>query len=101
MFRLSPRTLLVAFSLFAIISCQEDVYPEMVYIPGGEFIMGCDSLGDADESPAHSVIVKSFFIGKYEVTQEEWAMIMKSNPSEFKDKNDLLNAYLGMMLCYL
>lgn len=84
MIRLSPQTLLVAFSLFTIISCQKDVYPEMVYIPGGEFILGCDSLGDTDESPAHSVTIKPFLIGKYEVTQEEWVLIMKKNPSEFK-----------------
>lgn len=86
MIRLFSQILLVVFSLFAAISCQKDVCPEMVYISGGEFIMGCDSLGDADESPAHNVIVKPFFIGKYEVTQEEWVSIMKRNPSEFKGK---------------
>lgn len=84
MIRLFTRILLVVFSLFAIISCQQDIFPEMVYISGGEFILGCDSLGDADESPAHCVFVKPFFIGKYEVTQEEWNLIMKRNPSEFK-----------------
>ncbi len=86
MIRLSSQISLVVFSLFAVMSCQKDVYPEMVYIQGGEFIMGCDSLGDADESPAHKVVVKPFFIGKYEVTQEEWVSIMKRNPSKFKGK---------------
>lgn len=59
----------------------------MQFIPGGEFIMGCDSLGDLDESPAHNRTVKSFFLGKYEVTQHEWESIMGNNPAMFKGEN--------------
>jgi formylglycine-generating enzyme required for sulfatase activity len=54
--------------------------PEMVFVQGGTFSMGCssDQQGDCDKSeyPVHSVTVNSFSIGKYEVTQEQWAVIM-------------------------
>lgn len=39
--------------------------------------------GDS-EKPAHCVTLSSFHIGKFEVTQEEWAVVMGSNPSYFK-----------------
>ncbi|MHC4743314.1 MAG: formylglycine-generating enzyme family protein, partial [Planctomycetota bacterium] len=46
---------------------------EMVFIPGGAFAMG-DSIGDGwgDELPAHTVTVSSFFIGKHEVTNQQY-----------------------------
>jgi len=60
----------------------------MVYVEGGTFTMGATSEQgsdpDGDEKPAHQVTVSSFSIGKYEVTQEEWKVVMGSNPSHFK-----------------
>jgi formylglycine-generating enzyme required for sulfatase activity len=48
------------------------VAPEnMVYIPGGTFLMG-DKDGDEYESPSHIVSVAPFFIDKYEVTCEQY-----------------------------
>jgi formylglycine-generating enzyme required for sulfatase activity len=61
--------------------------PEMVYVEGGTFQMGCTSEQqdcDDDEKPVHSVTVSSFQIGKYEVSQKEWVAVMGSNPSYFK-----------------
>jgi formylglycine-generating enzyme required for sulfatase activity len=59
---------------------------EFVLIKPGSFIMGNDmDLGDGDETPMHKVtITKPFYLGKYEVTQEQWQELMGSNPSEFK-----------------
>jgi len=57
---------------------------EMVQIPGGSFDMGSNN-GDSNESPVHTVTLSSFYMGKYEVTQEQWAAVMGSNPSYFKD----------------
>ncbi|NWH04810.1 SUMF1/EgtB/PvdO family nonheme iron enzyme [Desulfobacter latus] len=56
-----------------------------VWVPGGTFDMG-DTFGDGykDEKPVHKVTVDGFYMGKYEVTQEEWVKVMKSNPSGFK-----------------
>jgi formylglycine-generating enzyme required for sulfatase activity len=37
------------------------------------------------EKPAHPVVIsKPFYMGKYEVTQEEWRQVMNNNPSFFK-----------------
>lgn len=44
---------------------------EMVFIPAGEFQMGCDSCS-ADERPAHSVKVDGFWIYRKEVTCEQF-----------------------------
>jgi len=59
---------------------------ELIWCPPGSFIMGPgDGTISGDDEPAHPVILtKGFYLGKYEVTQEEYEKIMGSNPSEFK-----------------
>ena len=50
---------------------------EMVFIPAGEFLMG-------DPAAGHRVRISSpFYIGKYEVTQQQWQPVMGNNPSYF------------------
>lgn len=44
--------------------CDE---PETVLVPGGTFQMGSND-GESDEKPVHPVTVRSFRMGKYEVT---------------------------------
>jgi formylglycine-generating enzyme required for sulfatase activity len=62
---------------------------EMVLVPAGTFSMGC-SPSDAsacvsDEVPVHTVTIsKPFYLGRYEVTQAQWASRMGSNPSQFQ-----------------
>ena len=57
---------------------------EFVLIPAGSFMMG-DEKGMDWEKPVHKVtITKPFYLGKYEVTQEQWQAVMGSNPSRFK-----------------
>lgn len=61
---------------------------EMVEIPAGSFCMGSPAdNGNSDERPQHRVIVKSFYMGKYEVTQSQWQAVMNNNPSYFKGNN--------------
>ncbi len=63
---------------------------QMVYVEGGTFTMGSsiilrnrsDSVHNIDCQ--HDVTLPSFNIGKYEVTQAQWRLIMGSNPSKFK-----------------
>ncbi len=43
----------------------------MVYVPGGEFLMGRDD-GPVFERPAHKVTLKPFFIDTHEVMNEEF-----------------------------
>ena len=57
-----------------------------VRVEGGTFQMGSND-GENKEKPVHTVTVKSFYIGKYEVTQKEWTAIMGSNPSYVKGDN--------------
>jgi len=45
--------------------------PGMVYVPGGELMMG-NNAGDEYERPAHQVSVKPFFIDRHEVTVEDY-----------------------------
>jgi len=53
--------------------------PGMVYVPGGNFMMGTNN-GDVYEEPAHSVTVKPFFIDVYEVSCGEYERFVKSAP---------------------
>jgi formylglycine-generating enzyme required for sulfatase activity len=43
----------------------------MVYVPGGELMMGRDD-GDEYERPAHKVVVKPFFMDANEVTRQQY-----------------------------
>jgi formylglycine-generating enzyme required for sulfatase activity len=58
----------------------------MVLVEGGAFQMG-SSNGESDEKPVHTVTVKSFYMGRTEVTQKEWREVMGNNPSEFRGDN--------------
>ena len=59
---------------------------EMVLIPAGSFMMG-DARGEYDERPVHKVnITKPFYLGKYEVTEEQWAAVTGTPHS--KDAKD-------------
>ena len=64
--------------------------PEMVFVQGGTFLMGCTAEQggdcDSDESPNHLVTVSDFYIGKYEVTQEQWEAVMGTSISQQRDK---------------
>ena len=60
---------------------------DFVRVEGGIFQMGNASGGGNDERPVHTVTVKSFSMGKYEVTQKEYQEIMGTNPSNFKGDN--------------
>lgn len=64
---------------------------EMVWVEGGTFRMGATSEqgkdASSDEKPVHNVTLSGFYIGKTEVTQALWKMVMDSNPSEFRGDN--------------
>ena len=52
-----------------------------VWIEPGVFQMGSDN-GSSDERPVHEVeISRGFWLGRFEVTQGEWAAVMGDNPS--------------------
>jgi formylglycine-generating enzyme required for sulfatase activity len=84
---LSVSLLMFVHSAFAFKDCPE--CPEMVILPDGSFMMGSTSQNNSqdNEKPQHLVYLKSFSIGKYEVTQEEWFAVMGNNPSSNKDRS--------------
>ena len=67
-----------------VIELGKDVKLEMVLIPAGKFKMGspANEKGRGFDETQHEVtLTKPFYMGKYEVTQEQWFEIMGVNPS--------------------
>ena len=59
---------------------------DMVAIEGGSFMMGSND-GFKTGKPAHRVNVSDFYLGKTEVTQAIWRVVMGNNPSNFRGDN--------------
>jgi formylglycine-generating enzyme required for sulfatase activity len=72
---------------------------QMVLVPGGTFLMGSPEDEEGYESydgPQHEVTVRSFFMGRYPVTQAQWRAVaalpqvkqeLDPDPSNFKGNN--------------
>jgi formylglycine-generating enzyme required for sulfatase activity len=60
----------------------------LVLVPAGEFQMGSpanEADRFSDEGPVHAVrFGQPFYLGKYEVTQDQWQKVLGDNPSQFK-----------------
>jgi eukaryotic-like serine/threonine-protein kinase len=64
----------------------EGITLEMVQIPGGKFVMGSppeEQQRNPDEGPQRSVTIKSFYMGKFVVTQKQYQAMMHTNPAKF------------------
>jgi formylglycine-generating enzyme required for sulfatase activity len=61
-----------------------DACPELLTIPAGSFMRGSKD-GRSNEQPVHQVDVKSFMIGRTEVTQRQWRAVMGDTPSTNKE----------------
>jgi formylglycine-generating enzyme required for sulfatase activity len=57
-----------------------ELYYKMVLVEGGLFNVG-------ENYSEHNVMLSDFFIGKYEVTQEQYEAVMGANPSYFDGDN--------------
>ena len=57
-----------------ILDCPD--CPQLAIIPAGSYDMG-------ETGPKHRVTLKSFALGKTEVTQGQWKAVMGNNPSHF------------------
>ena len=69
----------VSTATLAIKDCTE--CPDMVLLPSGSLPMKLDKVPDAKATV--TVNIRSFAIGKTEVTQRQWKAIMGDNPSRF------------------
>lgn len=69
-------TLSIAFAMIYFSSCNEKTKKisedNMILVEGGTFVMGCTAEQDSScydcEKPQHEVTLKSFYIGKFEVS---------------------------------
>ncbi len=64
-------------------SVIKDLLLNMKLVKGASFNMGGD--WSLDQSPIHKVLLSDFYLGKFEVTQEQWLAIMGDNPSCFRN----------------
>ena len=67
-----------------IVDIGKGVSLELLIVPAGKFTMGSpiSEPGRTNNELEHEVTIsKSFFLGKYEVTQVQWEAIMDDNPS--------------------
>lgn len=90
--------LLVSFIVSVVISAQEINVGgvQMVLVEGGTFIMGCtpeqgsncEAPGYPDRQTPHTVTLDTYYIGKYEITQEQWYEIMGTRPSYKENCNN-------------
>ena len=67
-----------------IVDIGKGVSLELLIVPAGKFTMGSpiSETGRTSNELEHEVTIsKSFFLGKYEVTQAQWEAIMDDNPS--------------------
>ena len=76
-----------------------EILLDMILVRGGNFLMGSLETEDehSEDEKQHPVTVKSFFLGRYPVTQEQWRIVaetykhvnieLKPNPSNFKGAN--------------
>jgi formylglycine-generating enzyme required for sulfatase activity len=84
-----------SFACFFPEDLGNGVVLEMVYIPGGTFMMGSPTTierrGDC-ENPQHQVTVPAFYAGKYPITYPQWQALMRNYSSDVKrDKHPVVN----------
>ena len=94
---------LIVFLAFCFVSCTNHQMPsvdfdsmfenDMMMVEGGWFEMGClnddwldGSYCYTEDCPEHLVYVSDFMIGKYEVTLEQWKLVMGEYPKYFNEK---------------
>lgn len=90
---------LLLLCLLALCSaaCSREEYEPVITIPlegceivlnkieAGSFLMGSyEGIGDEDELPVRNItITHDYYMGIYEITQQQWHAVMGTNPSSF------------------
>lgn len=70
----------------------------MVYVPAGSFLMGSpptETNRNPDEIQHEVVLTRGFYLGKYEVTQQEWQSLMGSTVRQQWEKSGKSDPLLG------
>ena len=65
-----------------LLTIESPIHLELVRVPAGRFLMGSDPKVDEDanaaEQPQHRLYLPEFYIGKYPVTNEQYAAFVKA-----------------------
>lgn len=72
----------------SVSSIIQNLKSNMIFIEGGSFQMGESASTGGLENPLHWVTLSPFYIGRFEVTNEEWEALMGRIPSKFDDPKD-------------
>jgi formylglycine-generating enzyme len=87
------------------ITIKTGITIKTVLIPAGTFQMGNTGAysGSSYEKPVHTVTIsKSFYMGKYELTQKQYEEVMGTKPSYFKGENlpvEMVSWYEAVEYC--
>jgi formylglycine-generating enzyme required for sulfatase activity len=77
----------------------QEIELDMILVPGGKFLMGSPDTEVErydSESPQHPVTVKSFLLGRYPVTQEQWRIVAETYERvNIKDLNPQPSTFKG------
>ncbi len=88
----------IAFEVQAKVQGGNPNMPEMVRVEGGRFMMGSNG-GEDDERPVHRVNVSTFYIGKYEVTNAQYAAFLNTKGNQREGGKTWLN--IGNSQCQI
>ncbi len=83
---------IILFAAMVAASAWAQAVPDgLVFVEGGAFKNKKSNYYGKSAVPnsyiGKEVTVASFYIGKYEVTQREWVVVMGANPSKFQGDN--------------
>lgn len=66
----------------------------MIRVEGGDLEIGAtkeqEEYAESNEYPKHTVILQTFYIGEFPVTQNLWEIVMGYNKSHFKNKEEAI-----------
>lgn len=82
----SAQSVPATYDTLILINPETPVY--LTFVPAGTFSMGsraADPMHEPDEAPVREVTLTSdFYLGTYEVTQQQWQAVMGHNPAVFQ-----------------
>lgn len=76
-----------------------DINMKMIYVEGGDFLMGCTSEQgncESDETNVRRVTLDAFYIGMCEVTQSQWEKVMGTSVSQQRNKVSSSSSLYGV-----
>ena len=90
--KLAPQTHMERAKMLTLLAktqASSESPEEWLLVPAGEFEMGAEGApAGPDEGPKHKVFVDSFYIGKFEVTNQNYSIFVKASGRKAPDQED-------------